>query len=145
MCEPTAEKFAPASDSHGRVSLQYSLAEALYHGALGKAAYSAESRSNPEILALARRVQYRVDPDYPGPGRFKGAVKIVLRDGREFEEVEEYNRGSAENPMTYEELRAKFEDNASGFLSPEQRHRLLQRIDELSTLASAKLLLNQAS
>ncbi len=30
VCEPTEEKFAPASDSHGRVSLQYSLAEALY-------------------------------------------------------------------------------------------------------------------
>src|ERR1700723_2067053 len=44
VCEPTAEKFAPASDSHGRVSLQYSLAEELYHGALGKAGYSAESR-----------------------------------------------------------------------------------------------------
>lgn len=56
VCEPTAEKFAPASDSHGRVSLQYSLAEALYHGALGKSAYSAESRKNPEILGLARRV-----------------------------------------------------------------------------------------
>ena len=145
VCEPTEEKFAPASDSHGRVSLQYSLAEALYHGALGKASYSPESRSNPDILALARRVQYRVDPDYPGPGRFKGAVKIVLKDGREFEQVEEYNRGSAENPMTHEELRTKFEENASGFLSQEQRHRLLQKIDGLSTLASAKLLLYQAS
>ena len=124
VCEPTAEKFAPASDSHGRVSLQYSLAEALYHGALGKSAYSAESLKNPEILALARRVHYHVDPDYPGPGRFKGAAKIVLKDERTFEEVEEYNRGSAENPMTYEELRAKFDENANGFLTSDQRDRL---------------------
>src|SRR5579862_956559 len=43
VCEPTAEKFAPASDSHGRVSLQYSVAEALYRGELGKSAYAAES------------------------------------------------------------------------------------------------------
>jgi 2-methylcitrate dehydratase PrpD len=142
VCEPTEEKFAPASDSHGRVSLQYSLAEALYHGALGKTAYSAESRNNPEILALARRVQYRVDPDYPGPGRFKGAAKIVLKDGRTFEEVEEYNRGSAENPMSYEELRAKFDDNASGFLSAEQRQLLVQQISQLDTLPSSNLLIN---
>jgi 2-methylcitrate dehydratase PrpD len=137
VCEPTVEKFAPASDSHGRVSLQYSLAEALCHGALGKAAYSAESRENPEILALARRVEYRVDPNYPGHGRFKGAAKIVLKDGREFEEVEEYNRGSAENPMTYQELRAKFDDNASGFLSGEQRDRLASEIDRLECIANA--------
>ena len=137
VCEPTVEKFAPASDSHGRVSLEYSLAEALYHGALGKAAYSAESRENPEILALARRVEYRVDPNYPGPGRFKGAAKIVLKDGREFEEVEEYNRGSAENPMTYQELRAKFDDNASGFLSAKQRDRLASEIYRLESIADA--------
>ena len=140
VCEPTAEKFAPASDSHGRVSLQYSLAEALYHGALGKTAYSAESRGNPKILALARRVQYYVDPNYPGPGRFKGAAKIVLRDGREFEEVEEYNRGSAENPMPYEELRAKFDDNSSEFLAAEQRDLLTSEIDRLETIPDASYL-----
>jgi 2-methylcitrate dehydratase PrpD len=117
------------------------LAEALYHGALGKTAYSAESRRNPEILALARRVQYYVDPNYPGPGRFKGAAKIVLRDGREFEEVEEYNRGSAENPMTYEELRAKFDDNSSGFLSAAQRDRLTAEIDRLESITDVSALL----
>jgi 2-methylcitrate dehydratase PrpD len=137
VCEPTAEKFAPASDSHGRVSLQYSLAEALYHGALGKTAYRAESLKNPEILALARRVLYHVDPDYPGPGRFKGAAKIILKDGRSFETVEEYNRGSAENPMTPEEVRAKFDDNASGFLSPERRDQLAGAIERLETYANA--------
>jgi 2-methylcitrate dehydratase PrpD len=142
VCEPTEEKFAPASDSHGRVSLQYSLAEALYYGTLGKGAYGLESLKNPEILALARRVQYRVDPDYPGPGRFKGAAKIVLNDGRTFEEVEEYNRGSAENPMTYQELRAKFDDNASGFLTAEQRDRLAWEINRLETLANAMHLLD---
>ena len=140
VCEPTEEKFAPASDSHGRVSLQYSVAEALYHGALGKTAYAAGSLKNPEILALARRVHYHVDPDYPGPGRFKGAVKIVFKNGRTVEEVEEYNRGSAENPMTYAELRAKFDDNASGFLSAQERDRLVNEINRLDTLPNANIL-----
>jgi 2-methylcitrate dehydratase PrpD len=142
VCEPTEEKFAPASDSHGRVSLQYSLAEALYFGALGKNGYSSESLRNPEILALARRVQYYVDPDYPGPGRFKGAVKIVLKDGRTFEEVEEYNRGSAENPMSYAELRAKFDDNSSSFLSAAQRDRLADAIQALESQENASALLD---
>jgi len=144
VCEPTAEKFAPASDSHGRVSLQYSLAEALYFGALGKNAYRHESLTNPEILALARRIHYRVDPNYPGPGRFKGAVTITLRDGRTFEEVEEYNRGSAENPMTYAELRAKFDDNASAFLSASQRDRLTDAIQTLENLTDASTLMDIA-
>jgi 2-methylcitrate dehydratase PrpD len=145
VCEPTSEKFAPASDSHGRVSLQYSVAEALFTGSLGKNAYSAPNRNNPEILALARKVHYYVDPAYPGPGRFKGAVKITLKNGTTFEEVEEYNRGSAENPMTYQELRAKFDENASGFLSVSTRGRLADQINQLEQLPQASTLLDLAS
>ena len=145
VCEPTSEKFAPASDSHGRVSLQYSIAEALHLGGLGKNAYSSESLRNPEILALARKVEYRVDPNYPGPGRFKGAVRITLRDGRTVEHVEEHNRGSAENPMTYAELRAKFDENVSGFLSPDRRSALSDEIGRLEQLSDASLLLELAS
>jgi 2-methylcitrate dehydratase PrpD len=142
VCEPTEEKFAPASDSHGRVSLQYSLAEALYFGALGKSAYRNDSLKNPEILALARAVRYHVDPEYPGPGRFKGAVTITLKDGRKFEEVEEYNRGSRENPMSYAELRAKFDDNSSAFLDVAQRDRLADAIQTLDELPDARALLD---
>jgi 2-methylcitrate dehydratase PrpD len=145
VCEPTAEKHAPASDSHGRVSLQYSLAEALFFGQLGKHAYSDQSRRNPEILSLARKVRYQVDPSYPGPGRFKGAVTVTLKDGMQFTEVEEYNRGSAENPMTYQELRAKFDDNASGFLSAEARARVADEIERLETLSDSKVLLELAT
>jgi len=145
VCEPVAEKHAPASDSHGRVSLQYSIAEALYFGELGKRAYSDHSRRNPEILALARKVRYHVDPNYPGPGRFKGAVKVALKDGRQFTEVEEYNRGSAENPMTYEELRAKFDDNSSSFLSADARARVADQVQRLETLPDAKVLIQLAT
>jgi 2-methylcitrate dehydratase PrpD len=144
VCEPTQEKFAPASDSHGRVSLQYSLAEALTRGSLGKNAYGPDSLRNPEILALARRVTYYVDANYPGPGRFKGEVTITMKDGRILHELEEYNRGSAENPMTYDEIRAKFDENASGFLSSSRRDKLANLIQYLETLGDASDLVKSA-
>ncbi len=142
VCEPASEKFAPASDSHGRVSLAYSLAEALHTGSLGRNAYSAQNRSNTEILALARKVRHRTDPDYPGPGRFKGAVKITLTDGRVFQEIEEYNRGSVENPMSYAELRSKFDDNAATVLSPAERDRVAKAVEELEKLPDARALVD---
>jgi 2-methylcitrate dehydratase PrpD len=142
VCEPVEEKFEPASDSHGRVSLQYSLAEALALGSLGKNAYARESLRDSAILALARRVHFYVDPDYPGPGRFKGEVTITLKDGRNFHELEEYNRGSAENPMTYEEVRAKFDENASGFLDAGRGDRLAEQIGRLELLEDGSELLN---
>ena len=71
---------------------------------MGKHAYQPESLANPEILALAARVQYHVDPEFPGPGHFKGVVRVTLKDGRCVTEVEEFTRGSSRNPMTVDEL-----------------------------------------
>ncbi|HLI86677.1 MAG TPA: MmgE/PrpD family protein, partial [Bryobacteraceae bacterium] len=145
VCEPLEEKLAPASDSHGRVSLQYTLAEALYCGELGKHAYRADKLHHPDILDLARRVSYQIDPTFPGPGRFKGIVRMTLRDGRTLEEIEEYNRGSRENPMSRAELLDKFHDNAASFLLPTGRHALEQRILKLDELPDASALVALAA
>jgi 2-methylcitrate dehydratase PrpD len=144
VCEPATEKFAPATGAHGRVSLQYTLAEALYRGELGKDAYGAESLANPVIQSLTRKVRYRVDPDYPGPGQFKGAVSITMNDGRVFEEVEEFTRGSVENPMSYDELFAKFDRNAAGLLPKQARVALADRIRSLESLPGARALVQLA-
>ena len=140
VCEPVEEKRAPASQAHCRVCLQYTLAEALYCGRLGRDAYEDRNRLNPAILALARTVDYYVDPEFPGPGRFKGAVRVTLKDGRVLTEVEEYNRGSAENPMTPSELRAKFDDNASGTLGAAGRDRLATEIGRTENLSDVSTL-----
>jgi 2-methylcitrate dehydratase PrpD len=145
VCEPASEKLAPASDSHGRISLQYSVAEAFVRGALGRHAYSEQSLHDPEILGLARRVRYHVDATFPGPGRFKGAVTVALKDGRVLAEVEEYNRGSAENPMSDAELRAKFDENAEGLLDRAARDRVAEAVMTLDTAADARALLDLAA
>jgi 2-methylcitrate dehydratase PrpD len=144
VCEPTSEKLAPASDSHGRISLQYSLAEALVRGSLGRHAYGDESLRDPEILALARRVRYHVDQTFPGPGRFKGAVTVTLKSGKTLAEVEEYNRGSSENPMTDEELRAKFDENGQGLLDRASRDRVAAAVMSLDTWSDARSLVDLA-
>ena len=140
VCEPLEEKLAPASDSHARISLQYTIAEALHAGRLGKTAY--RDLGNDDILTLARRVRYYVDPSFPPPGRFKGEVHVTLHDGRVISETQEYNRGSAENPMTFDELRAKFDENANGILSADERGRVADAIARLEQLDDASLLVD---
>ncbi len=43
VCEPLSEKRRPLTDSHGRVSIQYTLAEALVIGRIGKSSYARTS------------------------------------------------------------------------------------------------------
>jgi 2-methylcitrate dehydratase PrpD len=135
VCEPLAEKRRPRSDSHGRVSMQYTLAEALVLGRIDKNAYRPESLSDPRILNVADRVEIEVDPRFPGPERFKGAVKIVMKDGSVHETVEEHNRGSAANPMAVSDIIAKFDANAADVLNPSQRRAL---VDAVLALPKAK-------
>ncbi len=142
VCEPAAEKLAPVSDSHGRISLQYTLAEALVRGSLGRYAYSDTNLRDDAILQVARRVRFHADPSFPGPGRFKGVVSVTLRDGRTLTEVEEYNRGSAENPMTATELRAKFDENVGDVLDAAARTRVAETVGRLDTLTDARTLID---
>ena len=144
VCEPVAEKRRPNTDSHGRVSLQYTLAEALHFGELGKDAYQPASLRNPDILRLADLVSYRVDASFPGPERFKGVVRVVLNSGATYEAIEENTRGSAENPMTRDELLAKFETNAATILPAEQSRRLIAAVSELEAASDASTLVQLA-
>jgi 2-methylcitrate dehydratase PrpD len=137
VCEPLAEKRRPRSDSHGRVSLPYTLAEALVRGRLGRDAYQPAFLADPAILAIADRVDYRIDPAYPGPERFKGAVEIVLRDGRSYTAIEENNRGSAANPMSVADIVGKFDANAVDILAPDARRRLVDAVMALPASADA--------
>jgi 2-methylcitrate dehydratase PrpD len=140
VCEPAAEKRRPNTDSHGRVSFQYTLAEALHLGELGKDAYQPASLRDPDILRLADAVTCEVDPGFPGPDRFKGAVRIEMRNGAVFEAVEEYNRGSAENPMTRTQLLDKFERNAASVLPAARLRELAAATAALETLPDASVL-----
>ncbi|HTY54736.1 MAG TPA: MmgE/PrpD family protein [Candidatus Binataceae bacterium] len=137
VCQPLAEKCRPRSDSHGRVSFQYTLAEALFTGRLGKHAYQKATLENPAVLALAEKIVCQIDPTFPPPGQFKGVVKIFLNNGECHEAVEEHNRGSAENPMTREEIVAKFEENGADLLSSARLHRLADAVFSLESAPDA--------
>ncbi len=140
VCEPLHEKLRPRTDSHGRVSLQYTLAEALVRGRIGKDAYAERALRDPRILAMTDKVVFMVDDTLPGPEQFKGIVRLELADGTVIEEVEEHNRGSASNPMTVDEITTKFLENVDGTLDRGEADRLIEtalsldRLDDAATL-----------
>jgi 2-methylcitrate dehydratase PrpD len=134
VCEPLHEKRRPLTDSHGRVSLQYTIAEAFALGRIGKDAYAPQSLRDPTILALTDRVDFVVDPSMPGSEQFKGVVIVETTDGQRFEEIEEHNRGSAKNPMSREEIEGKFRENVAGVLDPSKADAVIAAVMRLETI-----------
>lgn len=137
VCEPVAEKLRPATSWHGRVSLQFSLAEALTFGRLDAESYGPERLRDPALLDLASRIGYVIDADAPGRDQWRGWVIVETRDGRRLEEIQPYNRGSPQNPMSRDELEAKFERNALAAIGPrkaEEAIRMLRRVEEIGSV-----------
>ena len=134
VCEPLHEKRRPLTDSHGRVSLQYTIAEACALGRIGKDAYAPQSLRDPAILALTDRVDFVIDPTMPGSEQFKGVVIVETRAGQRFAEIEEHNRGSAKNPMSREEIEGKFRENVAGVLDEAGADALIAAVMGLDTL-----------
>jgi len=87
VCEPLARKRRPATPWHGRVSLPYTVAESLAFGRLDAASYRPGSLASAELLQLADRVGYEIDPDAPAGSAYKGWLRVLTRDGRTLEQI----------------------------------------------------------
>ncbi len=92
VCEPAAEKKRPSTDWQGRVSLPFTMAETLFTGRLDAGAYTPESRAHPDILALAQRVDYVIDPDAPRAEEYKGWITVETTDGASHDSIHFHGR-----------------------------------------------------
>jgi hypothetical protein len=63
---------------------------------------------------------------------------MTLRDGRTLERDEPLNRGSAERPLSDEEVLAKFRRNAEPVIAPEQIERLAAAVQSVDTAPSIR-------
>jgi 2-methylcitrate dehydratase PrpD len=113
VLEPVEAKLLPRTDYEGKFSLQYSLAALLVHGRVNLATYSAEALGDPDVRALAAKVRYEVRPYPTYPQAFPGGVRITLRNGRVLEAELEHQLGSPQRPMSEDDVRAKFRENAA--------------------------------
>jgi 2-methylcitrate dehydratase PrpD len=81
--------------------------------------------------ARSRKVSYVVNKDAPGRGQYQGWVIVHTTDGRRLERIEPYNRGSAENPMTAGDVRAKFRENAARTLDKTSIDAIISKVERL--------------
>jgi 2-methylcitrate dehydratase PrpD len=112
VLEPAEQKRAPRSEYEGKFSLQYSAASMLVRGHVGVGDFTDEAITDPEVLAVARKVRYET-PEYPTyPQAFPGGVRVTLTSGETLEGDFPHQRGGPENPLSADEVRAKYRDNA---------------------------------
>ncbi len=116
-----------------QMSMQYCLAAALVDGAVGVAQFEAGRREDPEMVALARRVRFSVDPDIDAvyPREFPARVQVRRRDGQLLDERVPAPLGMPERPLGRAEVTAKFRDLTQGLLDDLGRKRIEEAVDQL--------------
>lgn len=99
---------ASLSPNYARLCFAYLGAVVLLRGTLGLADFSAESLADPEVHALAARIEVIPD-DNPDPAAFTPAVATArLRDGSVATVRVSNQPGSPESPLTWPQQLAKF-------------------------------------
>jgi 2-methylcitrate dehydratase PrpD len=112
LWEPLVAKQRPPNGYAAKFATPFLLATGFVHGGVGLDAFTEKAVRDPDVLALAAKVRYVIDPDNPYPNNFTGHIRAVLNDGTVIEERQPHFRGGAHEPLTRADLEEKFALNA---------------------------------
>lgn len=114
VCEPASAKLRPRTPYEGKFSLPYSAASLVADGTLTVDSFAPSKLKREDVLALAARVRHRALAFDGAPADAPGIVEVRLRDGRRLAGDVKHGRGTPEDPLSEEELAAKFIANCGG-------------------------------
>ncbi len=113
LWEPLDLKRRPPTDYAAKFSVPYGVALGLVRGHADLADFTPEGIADPALLDIAGKVGFEVDPDNPYPAAFTGHVRIDYTDGRVEEINQGHMRGGIDEPLTREQIDAKFRANVA--------------------------------
>lgn len=140
LWEPLKEKQRPVSGYGAKFALPYSVAVMLVRGKAGIAEFSDEAIRDEEVLKIADKVRYELDPTIDYPRHMSGHVKIKLKDGTVVEENQPYPRGGFELPLPPADIQEKFRANASLAIGRDKAERIVSIMGKLEDLPQIEIL-----
>ncbi len=144
--QPIEAKRAPESGYAAKFSGPYTVAAAWHGGGglgLGLADFTDLAASREPVRQLMGRIDVTGDPELLGiyPGQFPARLTVRTTDGSELTEEVLVNRGGPGDPLSDEELGAKFSENAAVHLDPTAAEEVRAGVDALDSAADLESLL----
>lgn len=136
----TGFEYRADSVLNAQMSLRYNIAVAAMDGQAYLEQFTPARIVEPDVVALARRVDIEIDPDIDRayPGIYGGRVTLVLRDGRSPTRRVDYSRGMPENPMSQAEIERKYLSLARASVGGDAAQRILALANGLFDGAGAR-------
>ena len=113
LWEPLIDKQRPRNGYAAKFATPYLLATGFVHGGVGLTAFTDSAIHEPQVLALAAKVKFAIDPKNPYPANYTGHIRATMKDGSVIEERQPHLRGGAKEPLTRRDVTDKFALNAA--------------------------------
>ena len=112
LVEPRERKQSPSTVIDAKFSIPFCTALALIRGRVALDDFTSDTLRDPDLLNLARRMEFEMAPREHWQTGSGGALEATLRDGRSTGEQVPVAKGTPANPLGEAALRAKFADCA---------------------------------
>lgn len=130
VAEPRKQKYNPQSIVDAQFSMPFGAAMALLRRRAGLDEFTVENTQSSRVRKLMGRVTLlkdgRLDENFPK--EWNARVTIFLGDGRQYEKFIRHPKGDPENPLSWEELAAKFTSLASAVIPLERCDQIVNHV-----------------
>jgi len=136
---PLEEKQRPKLSINAKISLPFVMGVVFAKRRVIIEDFFPENLVDPKVLSIAKKVKPKFDPQLPKGMLAPGTVEVRMRGGRSLIKKEAFPYGHPKNPMSDEELVAKFKDCAlysKKALSESKIAQLVEKILELEKVKS---------
>ncbi len=132
----------PRTAFEAKFSLPYCAAVALLTGRVRLDAFNPERLADPQVREVMTRIELRVDPklDAAFPRQRAATVEIETVDGKHHCHHAPTRKGDPDNPLTDEELTAKYHELATPVIGKPAADALLDSLWRLEKIADAATL-----
>ncbi len=133
MMASSPSNWSPQTRETADHSLPYVVGTALLTGVLGEESFSEQALRDPSIGALMQRISVAEDPVLSArhPEYSPSRVTVRLKDGREVTKEVAAAKGDDKNPMTGDEVKAKFKTQFAVYGGDAQADAVIDAVDGL--------------
>jgi 2-methylcitrate dehydratase PrpD len=138
VVEPLAQKYDPQSIVEAQFSMPYGAAVAVIDRAAGPEQFSDGRLRSNDVRQFLDKVVMTKNPEIEKtfPAEWPAVATIELEDGRNFTKLIRHPKGDPLNPLTWDELVAKFRSLAEPVLSREQCDLIIRQASACESPAS---------
>jgi len=121
-------KYDPQTKETADHSLPYCLAAVAADGGVYPGSFEQEKLFDPRIRRLLELIEVVADAEIDAmfPGTKRAIATIDTTDGRTFTATVDHAKGSPQNPMSDDELIAKFRANAAGVMDAARQDKIIE-------------------